>query len=69
MLHDLPDGDALGGVRGKHAAEQRLAVLGHMQWLLELRSHDARKHLLQADEVVASVIPTLGKWQHACKSA
>ena len=67
MLHDLPDGDALGRVGREHAAEQRLAVHGHMQRLLELSGHNAREHLLQADQVVAPVIAPLGKRQHACR--
>ena len=67
MLHDLPDGDALGRVWGEHTAEQRLAVRGHVQRLLEFRCHDAWEHLLQADQVVASVVPPLGKWQHTYK--
>ena len=66
MLHDLPDGDALGWVGGQHAAEERLAVCGHMQRLLELGSHDAWEHLLQADQIIAPVIAPLGKWQDTC---
>lgn len=66
MLHDLPNGDALGWVGGQHAAEERLAVCGHMQRLLEVSGHNAREHLLQADQVVAPVITPLGKWQDTC---
>ena len=66
MLHDLPNGDALGWVGGQHAAKERLAVCGHMQRLLELSGHNAWEHLLQADQVVASVIAPLGKWQDTC---
>ena len=66
VMHDLPNGDALGRVGRQHAAEERLAVCGHMQRLLKLGGHDAREHLLQADQVVAPVIAPLGKWQDTC---
>ena len=67
VLHNLGDGDALVRIGREGALEQMPALWGDMARLLKVCGHDAGEHLLQAHQVVAAIVPTLGKWQHACK--
>lgn len=66
MLHDLGYCDPLVRVGGEHPAQKVPALGRHVRWLLEVRCHYAREHLLQPDKVVASIISSLRKRQDAC---